>query len=465
MNPRATIALFIITLLVVGGLVYLRTNVDPTRAAAENRRYAAVFEPAEVTEIDIVRGNEKISLRRTETGWQLTEPVEDRADPEAIDRLLLAVRFLDVRDREAAADPAAVPESGLATPRVRFDLRGGKDIRLDLGGATALPGEIFARVGGQSYLLRVPDTILGQANAPVEKLRDPRLTELSADDIEKFTVQRSDGEMTVRLERGRWLVEKPVQAAADPRAVRDFLERMLGLAITSFPTAGAGAPPDALPGQAARLALTPRGGGEEVALELVREPEKGVFTARFEERGGSLGVDPAAALLFDLSPEMLRDRSLGYVEPDTIDRIVVEAGDRSISIARRGEEWVASDDGRVIATETINQLIESFNGTRVVAFATAAAAEETGLDRPRLGLRFYAWLSENTAEEPAGGQVLAGADFGSAAAGGNVFARVEGSNEKVIVPPELDAQVAAMAGVPPAPQLSPAPQPEVSPAN
>ena len=160
MNPRATIALFLATLLAVGGLVYLRTAVDPTRTAAEKRRYAAVFEPGEITEIGLVRGNETIRLRRTDGGWRVTEPVEDRADPELVDRLLLAARFLDVRDREAAKDPAAVPESGLATPRVRLDLRGARDVRLDLGGPTALPGEIFARVAGQPFVLRVPDTIL-----------------------------------------------------------------------------------------------------------------------------------------------------------------------------------------------------------------------------------------------------------------------------------------------------------------
>jgi len=459
-NPRATIALLIVTLLVVGGLVYLRTTFDPTRTAAENRRYAAVFEPGEVTEIDLLRGKEEIGLRRANGGWQIVAPVEDRADPEAVDRLLLALRFLDVRDRETSKDPAAVPESGLATPRVRIDLRGTENVRLDLGGATALPGEIFARVGGQSYILRVPDSILEQANTPVEKLRDPRLTELSADDIEKFTVQRADGEMTVRLERGRWIVEKPVLAQADSRAVRDFLERLLGLAIVSFSSTGATTRSEALPGQAARLALTPRGGGEEIAVELFREPEDGKFTARFEPRGGLLGVDPAAELLFDISPEMLRDRSLGYVEPDTIDRIVIEGDGRSVSIVRRGEEWIAADDGRAIDQSRVASLVDAFNETRVVSFAPAAGSEETGLDRPRLRLRFYAWLSENSAEESAGGHLLAGADFGLPAPDGNVYAKVEGSTEKVVVPPGLDVQISDLAGVAPAPPDTPAPAPQ-----
>ena len=455
MNPRATIALFLATLLVVGGLVYLRTAVDPTRTSAEKRRYAAVFEPGEITEIGLVRGNETIRLRRTDGGWRVTEPVEDRADPELVDRLLLAARFLDVRDREAAKDPAAVPESGLATPRVRLDLRGARDVRLDLGGPTALPGEIFARVAGQPFVLRVPDTILEVTGVPAESFRDPRLTELSADDIEKFTVQRADGELTVRLERGRWLIEKPVQAPADPRAVRDFLERLLGLRVTAFAGDG-GAAGATLPGQAARLALTPRGGGEELAVEISRAPAAEKFTARFAPRGGTLDVAPAAALLFDISPEALRDRSLGYVEADTIDRIVVEADGETVVIGRRGDGWTTGDGTREIGTGAVTRLLEVFNGARVASFAPSAGDSETGLENPAIRLRFYSWLSENSAEEPAGGHLLAGVEFGRTAPDGNTYARAEGTGETVTVGPEILAEISALAGLPSAPAVNPA---------
>ena len=104
MNPRATIALLIVTLLAVGGLFYLRKIAPATRDAEELKRYAAVFDPEEIEEIDIVRGTETISLRRDKDAWQLTAPMTDRASPEQVDRLLTAVRFLNVRDRNDAPD-------------------------------------------------------------------------------------------------------------------------------------------------------------------------------------------------------------------------------------------------------------------------------------------------------------------------------------------------------------------------
>jgi hypothetical protein len=459
-NPRATIALFVFTVLLLGALVYLRQTVSPSREAASEKRYALSFDPAEIDEIDIIRGKETVSLRRENGGWRLTAPVADRADPGAVDRLLLAARFLEVRDREKARDPSAMPESGLATPRARLDLRGTGEDRLDVGGPTALPEEIFARVAGRPYVLRVAETVLEPLTAPVASYRDARLTDLLPEGIEKFTVRRADGEMTVRLERGRWIVEKPVRAPADPRAVHDFLGRLLGLRVTSFAPAPQ-ATAETLPGQTAQLALTPRGGGEEMAVEIVRETGDGNFIARHTPRDGRFGVDAAGgALLFDISPEALRDRSLGYVDPDTIDRMVIEGDGRRDVIRRQGDGWVAGEDARPVETARVNRLIESFNAARIASFAPAAATEETGLDQPDVRLRFYAWLSENTAEEPAGGHVLAGAAFGRTTADGNLFARVEGTGETVIVAPDLAGEIAALAGWP-----RPAPAPEATPAD
>jgi hypothetical protein len=92
MNPRATIALLLVTLLAVGGLYYLRQMAPATREAEELRRYATVFEPDEITEIDIIRGTETVSLRREASGWLIVAPLEDRAAPEEVDRLLRGER-------------------------------------------------------------------------------------------------------------------------------------------------------------------------------------------------------------------------------------------------------------------------------------------------------------------------------------------------------------------------------------
>ena len=439
MNPRATIVLLVCTLLVLGGLIYVRQTIAPTRDQAELKRYAAVFDPEDITQIELTRGTEKITLRRDNIEWRIDTPIADRADPAAADRLLTAARFLEVRDREPAKDPSAMPESGLASPRLRIDLRGKSDIRIDLGAATPLPSQIFARVAGQPNILRVPDSIVELATAPPETFRDPRLTNLVADDIEKFTVRRADGEMTVRRERGRWMIDKPVQAPADPQAVRAFLEPLLGLRITAFDPPPTDETPSALPGQIAAIDMTQRGGGEALNLEIVRGADASAknVNARFAPRGGALAVDASALSLFDVSPESLRDRSLGYVDADTVDRIVVESGGDKLVLQRSDESWSAPQANRTFTAGQVHELIEEFNKTRIVSFRASTPPREAGVEPPVQRLAFYAWLSENTAEEAAGAHAIAAVDLGEPEADGSIYARGGAEGEIVTIPAAL----------------------------
>ncbi|MBU3664695.1 MAG: DUF4340 domain-containing protein [Chthoniobacterales bacterium] len=437
-----------LTLAVLGGLFYLRRHVLPTRDAEEARRYAAVFVPDDISAMEIARSSDTVVLERDDAGWRIASPVADRASPENIDRILSALRFLSVRDRVATDDPAVLTESGLTTPRVRVNLRGGpEEVRIDFGSDTALPGEVFARVAGQGTVLRVPGDIVGLCTAPVESFRDARLTDLVPGDIEKFTVRRTDGEMSLRRERGKWLIEKPVQAPADPRAVDAFLESLLGLRIAKF---DAPSEPESamIPGRSAVISLTPRGGGEAMEIEIMRG-EGNSAGARFAPRGNALGVDESALGIFDVSPEALRDRSVGYVDPDTVDRIDLESDGRRLDVRRADSGWKTSD-GNAVDTAKVEALVELFNNTKIGAFRPNASG--TGLDAPRQRLVFSAWLSENTAEDAAGGEPLAAVEIGAEENADSVFARVLGSEDTVTVPAALGREIAEFFGPPATPR-------------
>lgn len=454
MNSRATVFLLVLTLLAVGGIFYLRQAVLPTREAEANRRYAAVFDPESVEEIDITRADGKISLRKEAGGWKITAPIADRASPEAVDRLLMAARFMEVRDRQPGREPKDFPEAALVPPRLRIELRGEDNNGIDIGAATALPKEVFVCVDGQRGVLRAADTIVELANAKPETFRDPRLTEFTSDDIEKFTLRRADGEMTLRRERGLWTIEKPVKAPADPRAVREFLDPLLGLRIASF-GAATNTAAAALPAQEAAISITPRGGGDDLELRIEgadsAKPE--TLAAFFKPRGGSIVVDGSASSLFTASPEQLRNRSLGYVDIDTVDRIALESEGKKVNLRREGDGWIGDDKQKRRAAD-VAKLVTSFNETKVGAFRTAESAEAVGLASSKEKIYFYAWLSENTAEDTAGGHVIAGANLGHPAPDGGVYARSSGSEETVTVPADLSEAIRT-AVFPPAAVSSP----------
>jgi hypothetical protein len=195
-----------------------------------------------------------------------------------------------------------------------------------------------------------------------------------------------------------------------------------------------------LAGQTAAISMTPRGGGENLDLEITRGSNAAAenVTARFAPRGGALTVDAAALTLFDVSPESLRDRSLGYVDADTVDRIVIETRGDKLVLRRADDGWSAAEAGRTFTAGQVNNLIDAFNKTRIASFRATMPPGEAGLEPPAGRLAFYAWLTENTAEEAAGGHPIASVDLGEPEADGNIFARGGSEDEIVTIPAALE---------------------------
>jgi hypothetical protein len=167
-----------------------------------------------------------------------------------------------------------------------------------------------------------------------------------------------------------------------------------------------------------------------------------------------LEVGGAANLLFEVSPEALRDRSLGYVEPDAVDRIAMESDGQVLELQRQGDAWTDPERCMTVTNEEVDGLIELFNNTRAVSFQPGLTAKDAGLEPPAQRLLFSAWLSENSAEEAAGRHPMAGVELG-AAGGETCPARVTGTEEILMLPPDLAQAIRQIAEPPAAPAATP----------
>ncbi len=467
MNPRTTVVLLVLAVLAVAGVVALRIWVPGTRETGDAGRFALAFDPEEIDSVAVARADGTVRLRRVGGDWRVEEPLADAASPETVQRLLLSARFLPVRDRLAGAGRKELSAAGLLEPKIRLELDGGGRHTLELGADAPVAGLSYARADGRGDILLVPSALRDLCLLPVESLRDRRLTGLTSQDLESFSVVRDDGEISLRRSGNNWLIDKPLQVRADAADVADFLDPLLGLAVERFSPGESGTvPPVAtLPGQTARLIFAPRGGGTPEELAVVR-PAAGATTvpAVFAPRGGAMEVGLEALRLFEVNPADLRDRRLGRVDLDTVDRIVVEAGGRRAVLERDGETWRDPVSGGRLPPGRIEAFTRAFNDSRVLSFSPPAGSAEPGLDPPAAAVRFVAWLSENTPEEGAGGHEVAGLQSGTPAGEGAVHARIGGDPAVVVVPAAFTSQISALLNeLLGAPSSSPPPSPSASP--
>ena len=178
------------------------------------------------------------------------------------------------------------------------------------------------------------------------------------------------------------------------------------------------------------------GGAPETIRVGTPSPRGGIYS-RLEPRGVTVRL-PASIrdiLAFDLSS--LRDNSLARINLDLVDMIRVTAPAANFELKRKADGWVIGD--KPVGRDAIQQMVDAFASVKATGFepATVAGVEKSGLSYPALTVEFFAVVSENTPESPAGNQLVTGLKFGTKQDGGLVPVLKTGSPEIALVPEKI----------------------------
>lgn len=413
MRPRTTLILFAIALLAAGFIFfYERRQPDTHERAALSRLLLNVPEEA-IKKMEFTNAAGRVRLERQASGgWQLTAPVKDRADRDAVAEILKLASSTEVISRledEETAQKKELKELGLTAEkqaRVVFYLEDGKSWSVTLGNAAAAEGSVYAQVQeGSAAPAGVLIARAGRASnllgrSPSE-WRDPRLVEALADDLTRvaFTV---DGQ-TVAMERKQldddttknlvalWRITEPIAERADQKLLNDGLLPSLtqtrALAFTDKPATLADAP-------AAIITLwTPHGPKEGEQLKIY--PDTAADTHAWAEVSGRPGVARVDAELLELrfaTLDRVRDQMLTSLDLDTLTTIIIkdaEAGEIPLFKFRR--QWFVNREPLVYeANEArVRGMVEALNQAYLMQFFDdPAPPEEYGLDAPFLEIVF-----------------------------------------------------------------------------
>lgn len=126
------------------------------------------LDTSNIKRLSLSYGDIQVDCAKQGTTWQITGPIQQRADVTAIQDLLDKVTTLRANRYVQSATG-----TGLNQPRLRLMLTStGGQTRTLLLGSSAGSGEIYAQSEGDSMILVLPESLLGDLRKTVEDLRE-----------------------------------------------------------------------------------------------------------------------------------------------------------------------------------------------------------------------------------------------------------------------------------------------------
>jgi hypothetical protein len=340
-----TTAVLAVILLALGAFYYLyEVRMGPGREQAEARK-GRVFsaEPKDVSQIQVTRPGDTVTVRREGDDWQLAEPVKARADRGKVDETVTSV-VTAKSDREIDANPKNLADFGLDKPAagVTLALKDGKTLSLQLGARTPTGVWVYAREKDKPPVFTVSDSVLRLATAPVADFRDKTILAFDATSVRGLDVTIGGETLALDHAGSVWNIIRPAARRADADLIGDFLGKLGAARIKEFV---AESPASLAPwglDRPVRLTLVSGRDKDRTTQSLLLGKEdtakQGVYAMRDGE-GSVLLIPQDVWTALPKNVAAARSKTLVEVDRDKVIGVEVESPKGHVTLVRDNDRW------------------------------------------------------------------------------------------------------------------------------
>lgn len=237
MSARRTL-LMLAVLLGLGGYIYF-IDLDRQRTAADAKTLLQ-FDSDAVTRVALVYPDRELHLAKDAAGWNITAPLEARADTSAVDNLVNAVNQAEVS--RTLDDPQPdLTLYGLDSPvaTVRLTLEDGTQLPLiRIGKDTPVGYSVYVQRAAEDAILLTPQAFRLGMTKQTKDLRDKAVLVFQQERVSQIEVQRpaeTETPVVLRKADDGWTLDQPVpDRQADEASVNTFLSSLSGMRAQDF---------------------------------------------------------------------------------------------------------------------------------------------------------------------------------------------------------------------------------------
>jgi hypothetical protein len=232
MRGLTSTLLLVVVLAGLGGYIYFVDSKKPAPGPEGEATKTKVFavDTEKINELRVRFQGETSLLKKTASGWTMTEPSATDADPAEAMAMAQALSNLET-SRTIDENAAKLGEYGLEQPAVtvEFKAEGNVSGTLVLGDKTAMQGDMYAMKGGEKKVFLVPAFQETSFAKKSFDLRDKKILKFDRDKADTLSLMRRGTppeSLDLTRSGSEWKVVKPGAARSDYSTVEGLLTRL-----------------------------------------------------------------------------------------------------------------------------------------------------------------------------------------------------------------------------------------------
>jgi len=381
---KSTLVVVVIAL-ALGGFVYWHEFKRTPPAVNATNPSIFHFQPEDVRSITFSRpGAPPVVVDRQDTGWQIVQPVETRADGSTITSLLDDITLAH-SSRTLTPTGKELSDFGLATPAATLDfhLKDGKTHSLKIGAPDFSGSSAYAQADGSKQVILVPKSVSADGSKTLAQLRDNSVLGISSDKVQSFHLKTPSADIEARRSAKNaeaWSIEKPRPMIGDSTAISQLLDSVSNAKLADVVSESAG--------DLARYGLSRPDislevhldSGADRTLELGRK-QADQYYARDTSRNMVFLVPSSLEKQLDQTLFALRDKRLLRELPGSFTSVDYHAGSFQFSCGvDKSGKWTmsqpAADKGKAVENWKVFDPLSSANALAILDAPSPALMAE-----------------------------------------------------------------------------------------
>ena len=396
MSTKYTYILFLFAVVLFGYVIWDNKERQITVNSIGNLRAIPISNADAVNKLILSTNGTKIVLaRNNDKIWEITEPIQDRADSNIVTKMLETITTLkkfeikedDTQGKDMGIDDAAVSlaifQNNEYTGKVTF------------GDETGLSGTVYANWSSD----KVNDSFFCWADARNEidisfdKLRDPQLVKSLIEEIQEIEVSDETGSslrVIRKSEKSDWIIDKPLNTGTDSKRINEWLSNIVNLTSQNFIDNSESITASYFNSIYKSIKVKRFDNDEFIIIDFAKSDIQNESYVRVTDRPGIIFKTGSEAIRsIDLNPNTIRDKRLIPFNPKSVIAMNIEAKpDYKVNLLQDNNGWqIVENSSKTKADrQRIYKILESLSSEKVEEFVADAAGnlEPWGLNQPTL---------------------------------------------------------------------------------